>query len=153
MEIRSNFVGDLKLPLPHKFTGKYEDFEEWSWTLKTYMSMLDTSLAPLMDKLEDMPLVITDEDLKVENDDAATKARVTFSRKLHYLLAMLTEDSARLLVRQNASGNGFETWRLLSQKFTLPGTIRNVGLLSQLLSYTFTETDFQTDFDRWEDLK
>ena len=102
MEIRSNFVGDLKLPLPHKFVGKYEDFEEWSWTLKTYTSMLDTSLAPLMDKLEDMPLEITDEDLKVENDDAATKVRVTFSRKLHYLLAMLTEDSARLLVRQNA---------------------------------------------------
>ena len=41
----------------------------------------------------------------------------------------------------------------LSQKFTLPGTIRNVGLLSQLLGYNFSDADFQTDFDKWEDLK
>jgi len=117
------------------------------------MSMMEPSLSAYMESVRDMPLEVTDEDIKVENNEVLTKARQTFSRKLHYLLALLTEDGARLLVRQNTSGNGFETWRQLSQKFTLPGTTRNVGLLSQLLSYNFSDADFQTDFDKWKDLK
>jgi len=35
MEIRKDFTGDLKLPLPPKFSGRYEDFEDWSWTFQT----------------------------------------------------------------------------------------------------------------------
>ena len=132
MEIKKDFTGDFKLPLPPKFIGRYEDFEDWSWTFQTYMSMMEPSLSAYMESVRDVPLEITDEDFQVENNEALTKARQTFSRELHYLLALLTEDGARLLVRQNASGNGFETWRQLSQKFTLPGTTRNVGLLSQL---------------------
>jgi len=66
---------------------------------------------------------------------------------------LITEDAAKLVVKQNTSGNGFETWRLFSNKFTLPGTTRDVGLLSQILSFSFSDTDFAKDFDRWEDLK
>jgi hypothetical protein len=117
------------------------------------MSMMEPSLSAYMESVRDMPLEVTDEDLKVESNEVRTKARQTFSRKLHYLLALLTEDGARLLVRQNTSGNGFETWRQLSQKFTLPGTTRNVGLFFQLLSYSFSDAAFQTDFDKWEDSK
>ena len=57
------------------------------------------------------------------------------------------------MVRQNTAGNGFETWRVLSNKFTLPGTTRDVGSLSQILGFSFSDQDFQKDFDRWEDLK
>ena len=35
----------------------------------------------------------------------------------------------------------------------MPGTTRDVGLLSQILSFSFSHGDFQKDFDRWEDLK
>ena len=153
MEVGKDLVGHLKLPLPAKFSGRYEDFEDWSWTFCTYMSMLEPSMADFMEKVRDMPLEITDDDLKVEDNAPLTSARVLFSRKLHYMLALLTEDAAKLLVRQNSNGNGFETWRLLCQKFTLPGTTRNVGLLSQLLTFVFSENDFQNDFDKWEDLK
>ena len=147
MEIRKDFTGDLKRPLPPKFSGRYEDFEDWSWTFQSYSSMMEPSQSQYMETVQDMPLKVTDDDLMVENNEALTKARQTFSRKLHYLLALFTEDGARLLVRQNTSGNGFETWRQLSQKFTLPGTSRNVGLLSQLLGYNFSDADFKTDFD------
>ena len=74
-------------------------------------------------------------------------------RKLQYFLALIAEDAAKLAVRQNNAGNGFETWRLLANKFTLPGTTRDVGLLSQILGFSFSDQDFQKDFDRWEDLK
>ena len=72
---------------------------------------------------------VSDEDLKVDGDDTLSASRLIFSRKLHYMLALMTEDAAKLVVRQNVAGNGFETWRLLCQKFTLPGTTRDVGLL------------------------
>ena len=66
MEIRKDFTGDLKLPLPPKFLGRYEDFENWSWTFQTYMSMLEPSLSACVESVRDMPLEVTDEDLKVE---------------------------------------------------------------------------------------
>jgi hypothetical protein len=117
------------------------------------MNMMEPNLAGHMAKVEDMPLEVTDEDLKVEGNETLSTNRLVFSRKLHYMLALMTEDAAKLTVRQNVGGNGFETWRLLCQKFTLPGTTRDVGLLSRILGYTFNESDFLADFDKWDDLK
>ena len=153
MDVNSALGGTMKLPLPPKFSGRYEDWEDWSWTFKTYMNMMEPTLAPYMEQIQDMPLELTDDDLVEKGNDALTKARISFSRKLHYFLALITEDAAKLVVRQNTSTNGFETWRLLSQKFTLPGTTRDVGLLSQILGFSFSDGDFQKDFDKWEDLK
>ena len=153
MDINKELSGSMKLPLPSKFSGRYEDWEDWSWTFKTYMNMMEPTLAPYMEQVQDMPLEITDSDLAEKDNEQLTKARITFSRKLHYFLALITEDAAKLVVRQNTAGNGFETWRLLATKFTLPGTTRDVGLLSQILGFSFSDQDFQKDFDKWEDLK
>lgn len=79
--------------------------------------------------------------------------RVTFSRKLHYLLANLTEESARLIVRQNFESNGFETWRRLHAKFALPDATRQVALLTQLLDFRFNPSTFEQDFTTWESIK
>ena len=54
-----------------------------------------------------------------DQDVEASRKAVTFSRKLHYLLANLTTDTGRLIVRQNTECNGFETWRRLFHKFAL----------------------------------
>ena len=137
-----SFTGKLRLPLPPTFSGKPHDWEEWSWTFKAYLSMFDAQAAAFLDAHELDPLEVTDGDLSVSVvdeqgvtsvDRAATAARVTFSRKLHYLLANLTTDAARLVVRQNYDSNGFETWRRLVKKFALPDATRHVSLLTQLL--------------------
>ena len=78
---------------------------------------------------------------------------MTFSRELHYLLANLTTDTARLIVRQNTDGNGFETWRRLYQKFALPDATRHVSLLTQLLDFKFNPATFEADFNNWESVK
>ena len=135
MELVLNLSGNLKIPPPRTFSGKYEDWDEWSWTFKTYLNMMEPALAPFLEKVEYMPLEITDEDLTEKGDDTLTRNRITFSGKLHYLLALITDDIAKLIVRQNTTGNGFETWRLLHIKFTLPGTTKDVGLLSQVMNY------------------
>ena len=115
--------------------------------------MMEPKLAPYLEQVEDMTTVISDTDLTEESNPTLTQQRVAFSRKLHYLLALITEDSARLVVRQNNNGNGFETWRLLNMKFTLPGTTRDVSTLSNIMTYNFNMQDFEKDFDKWENLK
>ena len=72
--------------------------------------MFDAQAAAFMDQHELDPDEVTDEDLAVNIQDElgglvvdreATAKRVTFSRKMHYLLANLTTESAKLTARQN----------------------------------------------------
>ena len=137
MEVGPNLAGNIKIPLPRPFNGKYEDWEDWSWTFKTYLHMMEPVLAPYVDKSEDLPLEIADADLAEEGNEQLSRQKLAFSRKLHYLLALITEDGTKLIVKQNTNSNGFETWRLLSHEFTLPGTTKDVGLLSQIMNFSF----------------
>ena len=157
-----SFTGKLRLPLPPTFSGKPHDWEEWSWTFKAYLAMFDAQAAAFLDAHELDPVEVTDETLNVtvvdaqgvtSIDRAATAARVTFSRKLHYLLANLTTDAARLVVRQNYDANGFETWRRLVKKFALLDATRHVSLLTQLLDFRFNPQTFEQDFNTWETIK
>ena len=107
-----------------------------------------TRTCAISGKIEDIPLEVMDDDVATKDNETLCKQSVVFIRKLHHLLAFITDESAKLVVRQNTSGNGFETWRLLYQKFTLPGTSRDVGLLSQMMTFSFSSQHFPKDFDR-----
>ena len=141
----------MELPLPRLFTGRQADWDDWSWTFKLYLHAIEPTLAPFLDEVEAMPLEVTDDDLTDKDNMQLTIRRVTFSRELHCLLAFITEDGAKLVVKQNKTDNGFETWRLLSAHFKLP--TEHVGQLTCIMNYTFREQDFEKDFDKWEDLK
>ena len=88
--------------------------------------MFDSTSDSTLERIEENPTrEITDDDMTVmldalDVDQEATAKRVLFSRKLHYLLAHLVKESARLVVRQNVEGSGFETWRRLYNRFALP---------------------------------
>ena len=88
------------------FSGIPAEWEDWSWNFKSYISMFDSTVKTLLHDVESRQTSITDADMNVtldtgDLDQAGTTAAVNFSRKLHYLLANLTTDSARLIVRQN----------------------------------------------------
>ena len=145
-ELESELGGKLRLPLPNPFNGDPASWEEWEWNFRTYLSMFEpsaTSADPILDDHFD----------GITTDAAARQRLVMFSRKLHYLLANLTKDSARLLVRQNEGGNGFETWRRLHRQFSLPDATRHVSLLAQLLDWKFNTSTFEQDFNSWETVK
>ena len=63
------------------------------------------------------------------------------------------KDSAKLIVRQNEDNNGFETWRRLYNKFSLPGATRSTSLLTRLLDVKFNPATFEQDFNVWETIK
>ena len=92
--------------------------------------MFDATVKTLLDDVESRQTVLADDAGDVDN--AAAQAAINSSRQLHYLLANLTTDSARLIVRQNLDSNGFET---------------------QLLDSKLSPATFESDFNTWETIQ
>ena len=106
----------MKLPLPEKFTGKLEEWEEWSWQVKTYISLFHPEVTEVVDSAEIAAATDTDEKPTViEQIEEAMTGLVAISRQRHVLLSQTTIDSARLIARGNTGLNGFETWGLLTR--------------------------------------
>ena len=90
--------------------GGLAEWEEWSWQVKSYISLFHPEVTEVMDSAEIAAATVTDEKLTViEQSEEAITGLVAISRQLHYLLSQITTDSARLIVRGNAGLNGFET--------------------------------------------
>ena len=49
--------------------------------------------------------------------------------------------------------NGFESWRSLARRFSLPGTALDISLLTRVLEFKFRNEQFEQDFSEWETLK
>ena len=109
-ELAGDFA-KLRLPLPKTFSGEPSEWEDWSWNFKSYLAIFQQdSVDFLLARSEASNTDIIDAHFTsaLLPDEAAMRM---FSSKLHYLLANLRIGSARLLVRQNEAGTGFETWR------------------------------------------
>ena len=151
-ELAGDF-GKLRLPLPKNFSGDPSDWEEWEWNFKSYLAIFQPDVVDFLVRAETSDVEIIDAHFATAlQQEEAVEMRM-FSRKLHYLLANLCTGSARLLVRQNAAGNGFETWRRLSQRFSLPDATRHVSLLTKILEWKFNTQTFEQDFNAWETVK
>ena len=120
-EREREFAGKLRLPLPLVFSGNPEDWEEWHWNFTIYVSLFDASIGELLERASTSDIEVFDTHFDSESFSQERRVELLrFSRKLHVLLAILTSGSAKLVVRQNIRGNGFETWRRLLQKFSMP---------------------------------
>ena len=126
--------GSARLPLPDKFDGKMENWQDWSWQVKAYVSLFKV------------------EALRVLEDAELASSPITDSA-LHYLLTQITSESARLVVRRNTELNGFESRRFLARRFSLPGTALDISLLIRVLEFKFRPDHFEQDYSEWETLK
>ena len=91
--------------------------------------------------------------LKASDSELEDTELAEFSRHLHRLLTRITSGSAQLVVRRNVELNGFETWRLLTEKFSLPGTAPDISLLNRILEFKFGTEQFEQELSEWETLK
>ena len=151
-ELAGDF-GKLRLPLPKTFSGEPSDWEDWSWNFKSYLAIFQQDAVDFLARSETSNTEIVDAHFTSALPAEEAAEMRMFSRKLHYLLANLCTGSARLLVRQNEAGNGFETWRRLSQRFSLPDATRHVSLLTRILEWKFNTQTFEQDFNAWETVK
>ena len=139
---------------PPVYSGESEKWDDWSWQLKSYVSLYKPSAQFMMDRLEGRDEVCTDQHIEdYETRSAPGQALIAFSRQLHYLLAQITDGPARLVVRLNEGGNGFETWRKLYDRFSLPDRARGVSLLSRLLDFKLRDATFEADLTEFISLK
>ena len=78
---------------------------------------------------------------------AANWTSVAFIGKSDVVLKVqaVTTDSARLVARGNVELTGFESWGLLSMKFSLPRTALDFSLLTRVLEFRFRPDHFEQD--------
>jgi len=79
-----------ELPPSDKLNGKMERWEEWSWSVKTYVALLIAEATEVMEGAENVINPITDELLeRMQRDNArfVDAGLVRPSRQLHCLLA------------------------------------------------------------------
>ena len=149
--------GELKLNPPPPFSGAIEHWEEWSWQFKSYVALFKPHMSKLLESVEGKSDTITDkylEDREKDNNPTFQQGDpskrlpyqlVMFSKQLHYLLAQLTQEAAKTTVRLNMDGNGFETWRALYERFSLPDRARSVNYLSRIIDHKLRDSQFETD--------
>ena len=139
---------------PPTFKGEHDKWEDWSWQLKAYVALYKPVAQNLMDRIEGSTTHIDDHvTYQEELTNYPGQDLVKFAKQLHYLLANLTDDAARLIARLNEPGNGFETWRQLHERFALPSRAKGVSLLSQLLEHQFRDAHFEADLTSFIVLK
>ena len=127
--------GKLRLPLPKTFSGDPSDWEEWEWNFKSCLAIFQPDATDFLVRAETSDVEIIDAHFATALQQEEAVEMRTFETALPTSRPNLCIGSARLLVRQNVAGNGFEAWRRLSQRFSFPDGIRHVSLLTKILRY------------------
>ena len=81
---------------------------------------------------------------------AVAEQWIQLSNNLHCILLSTCDGPASTICRQNAQGNGFETWRPLHLRYSIPRGTRSVGYLTRLLKPQLDEQKFEESFTTWQ---
>ena len=76
---------------------------------------------------------------------------IRLAAELQFILISTTKASAATVCRQmGINSNGFETWRQIHRRFSIPVGTRSIGYLAKLLKPSFDEHRFEEAFASWE---
>jgi len=106
---------------PPTFTGEYGTFEELNYKFQAYMGLMDNALPQLLENTENSTTVIKDADLvaAASTTDEANKW-IQLSTDLRYILINICSGAAATICRQHQTSNGFEIYRQLCIRFSIP---------------------------------
>ena len=135
---------------PRQFDGRLEDYEEFSFKLKGYLSLQEPDFGRLMTRVETMEEAVTDAHCTEPGGGEVSERVFAMSRTLQYTLIMLCTGPALTIIRSVQTDNGFETWRQLHRRYSPNPMARQFGTLGQILEPVFNETTFLDDFIKWE---
>ena len=139
---------------PPLFDGDYSKYEDWKHKFKAYMALQHSDYTRLLQSSEVATTVLTDAELQASaSDDDDARRWTSMSRDLHHILINICRGSAATVVRQQGvvgDNNGFETFRVLHQRFSIPIGTRSIGYLTTLLKPKIEEQTFEENFLQWE---
>ena len=105
-----------------------EKWNDWSGQLKSYVSLYKPSTRSMMDRF-----FCVDQHIEDYGQQSPGQQLIVFSGQLPCFLAQITDG------RLNEGGNGFEIWRKLHDRFSLPDRGRGVSRDAQSLGHDLSE--------------
>ena len=136
---------------PPLFTGEYGSFEEWEYEFQAYMGLMDYQLPQLLENSENSTTIIRRADLvAAANRTEEANKWIRLSTDLRYILVNICSRSAATICWQHQTHNGFEIYRQLCNRFSIPVGTTSIGYLTKLLEPTFDMNNFEETFSQWE---
>ena len=125
-----NMEKELQLSPPESFAGDYDRWDDWSWQLKLYVMIHYPIAVDIMEMAEGHSVSLDDCFMNsFVNEAHSFEYLHEISRRfhyLHYLIVQITTGPASKVVRLGKSGNGFEAWRLLHERFISSATFQQI---------------------------
>jgi len=143
-------AGPFQFNAPKEFSGKREDFEEWAYKLRAYMSLINPDYNVHMIALQDKEDEVS-QDMFKKRDGSEDTTLVQLAVHLQWMLVTLCTGSASAFLRRETGQNGFESYRKLCQRYMIPGNAKSVGRLSKILRPNLNNGSFEDSFSSWED--
>ena len=136
---------------PPFFNGDYGTFEEWKYKFTAYMGLQDNDYTELQQAAERGTAELTEVQLRAAASTIKDGERhVRLSTNLRYILINTTTGAAATVCRQYQNTIGFEMYRQLCIRFSIPLGTRSIGHLTRLLKPTFDKNNFEESFSTWE---
>ena len=136
---------------PPRFNGEYNTFEEWKYKMIAYLGLQDPDYNRLLRQSEQSTGSVTNDQLEhAAPSQQVAEQWIQLSSNLHYILVSTCDGPASTICRQNMQGNGFETWRLIHARYSIPLGTRSIGYLTKLIKPQLDEQKFEESFTTWE---
>ncbi|MEC8009304.1 MAG: hypothetical protein VX185_00865, partial [Pseudomonadota bacterium] len=159
----SNFK--LMPPTPQEVTT--ENWPDWSWKIKKYLSLEDPYLNKMLTELESQKTPVTKDQIITFNDEGTTAAdvdsalatkRLMLAAKLEYFISNVVLGQTISLLKSHEDNsadfvNGFESWRLIAYNCRIEKNANLSTLMTQIVNYRFTGHNFEKDLENFEVLK
>jgi len=143
-------AGPLQFQSPPTFNGKREEFEEFAFKLRAYMSLINPRYNKIMSELTERTEPVEEAEFFSQAGEINAEM-YQMAVQLHWILITLLSGSASTFLRRETSTNGFECWRKLCQRYMLPSRAKAVGRLTRILKPSFNMNAFEDTFSAWED--
>ena len=135
----------LRFPFPQKCNGQEDQFEDFAYSLRSYLTMSNPLFYDVMKQIEDAhstaPIVWTNLDRNNQR----------LSSQLQNALQALCKGPAAKIIRRDPLGlNGFESWRQLWERYRPITRARATNRMSTIIFWKFNQKDFENSFNEWE---
>ena len=113
---------------PPFYNGDYGTFEEWKYKFAAYMGLMGNVFTRLLQASETATTELTDAQLRAAADTIEDgEKHVQLAADIRYILMNITTNSAATVCRHFQHSNGFEIYRQLCRRFSIPLGTRSIG--------------------------
>ena len=145
-----------KLDRPPIYDGKKDEWNEWSFVMSCYLSLLSPHIAALVAEAEDP----TNPDMSMSRIKTILTDGVAAAQKLFHVLVMNVRGPALTVIKGSTDMNGALAWRALVKRYapntkpqiqSLMNEIINVRTFpSELTEYEIALDEWQKNIRKWE---